>query len=298
MKRALLLIVCAVAASGCGQPRLIRETRMMMGTFAEVISNDSRAPGIVFDEIERIERLLSCYRPDSEVSKLNASGRVKAGDDLWFVMGKSLELWKASEGAFDVSVGPLIELWGFRSRKFRVPSDEEIAETMRLVGSQKIIVNETEHVIQLSVPGMKVDLGGIAAGYAVDRAARLVARAGIRSCLINLGGEIYCMGEKGPGRQWTVGIHASVEKLALRDRAVSTSGDYEQFFESGGRRYSHIMDPRAGYPADTGVTSVTVTSADCLTADALSTAVLVLGKQRGIALVARFPSSEAIVTER
>ncbi len=278
-----------------------------MGTTIEVISPDKQAADIAFREIKRIENLLSYYRDDSEVSRLNKQGRLEVSPETLFVIKKAGEFWQATQGAFDVTVAPLLELWGFSGGNYRLPDDIKIKETLELIGFDKVRISG--NIIEFKTEGMKIGLGAIAKGYAVDCAARKLKFAGIKSALINAGGDIYCLGDKA-GLPWRVAINPALPSrasrrrnggvagyLELKNKAVATSGNYEQYFSVGDTRYCHILDPRTGRPADTGIASVTVIADDCLTADALSTSIFVLGKEKGRELARRFNAEVKIYTD-
>jgi len=288
--------------SGCQNQALYKDNRIAMGTFLEVISPDKRAPGIVFVEIQRIENLLSKYNRDSEVYRLNKLGKLKVSPDTFYVIKKSVEFWRSSDGAFDITVAPLVDLWGFTEKKYNLPKDAEIKSALALVGSDKIILHEENNVVEFKTPGMRIDLGAIAKGYALDLAVEKLKAANINSCLINLGGQIYCLGDRF-GLPWRVAIRSPRQKefagyLKLKDRAVATSGDYEQYFSKGNKRYCHILNPKTGYPASGGIVSVTIIASDGLTADALATAIFVLGKVKGEAILRQFPGTEARIISR
>ncbi len=290
--------------SGCdNSPRLYKESRVMMGTFVEVISPEEKAAGIAFGEIKRIEDLLSKYNQASEVSKLNSAGQLKVSRETYYIIVRSKEFWALSNGAFDITVGPLVELWGFRDKKYYLPLKAEIAQTLKMVGTDKIILNPADNLVKFAVPGMQIDLGAIAKGYAVGCAVRKLRENAIKSCLINAGGQIYCLGSKS-GKPWVVAIADPGKKgisgkLRLINKAVSTSGDYEQFFIKDGTRYGHIFDPRTGMPANSGLASVTVVADDSLVADALTTAIFVLGEEKGKSLAEKFPGVKIkIIKER
>jgi FAD:protein FMN transferase len=302
MRALYLFLIPVFLLCGCQQPQLYRQTQVLLGTYVEVISSDPRAAGIVFSELRRIEGMLSKYRPESEVSQLNKNGQVKASPEMFYILEKSVGFWELSGGAFDVTVGPLMDIWGFTKKEFRQPSDEEIKEALKIVGSNKIILNKQDSVVKFMLPGMSLDLGAIAKGFAVDCAKRKLKYAGITSCLINAGGQIYGLGDKF-GKPWKVAIRSprgnGVEGyLQIKDRAVSTSGDYEQYFEKGKRRFSHIMNPATGYPEDSKIISATVIADDGLTADALSTSLAVLGKDKGMALGKKFPGVSIKLIEK
>jgi len=276
--------------------KLYRQERLMMGTFIEAISPDPKAPKIAFDEMSRIEKLLGKYDSKSEVAKLNKTGYLKASPETFYIVKRSKEFWLATEGAFDITVAPLIDLWGFTNKQYRVPNDSEIKETLKLIGSDKIILQEVDNVIQFRLSGMKIDLGGIAKGYALDCAAAKLKAAKITSCLVNAGGQVYCLGEKF-GQSWNIGVAGSKGKnlaayLELKNKAIATSGNAEQYFIKDKKRYSHILNPQTGYPADSGLSSVSVVASDGLTADVLATAVFILGKDKGEKLVKKFKDTE------
>jgi len=282
--------------SGCENKSLYRNSRIMMGTIIEVTSPYKEAAGVVFDELERLENLLSKYKPESEVSQLNKLGKLKPSPETFYILKKSKEFWQLSSGAFDVTVAPLVDLWGFTNKNFTVPADEKIKNILNLIGSDKILLHNNENVIEFEFPGMKIDLGAIAKGYAVDCAVKKLKEKGIDSCLINAGGQVYCLGEKF-GLPWRVAIRGPRGKgtagyLELTNRSVATSGDYEQYFIKSNKRYAHIFNPKTGYPANSGVIAVTVIAPDGLTADALSTAIFVLGKEKGEKLAKKFKGVE------
>jgi len=299
MKRAGFLFLACVSAfiNGCdNSPRLYKDSRLMMGTFVEVISPEEKAAAIAFGEIKRIEGLLSKYDPSSEVSRLNSAGQLKVSRETYDIIARSKEFWALSNGAFDITVGSLVELWGFKDKKYYFPLKTEITQTLKRVGTDKIILDPVDNLVKFAVSGMQIDLGAIAKGYAVGCAAKKLRENGIKSCLINAGGQIYCLGLKS-GKPWLVGIADPAKKgisgkLSLVNKAVSTSGDYEQFFIKDGIRYGHIFDPRSGMPADSSVASVTVVSDDSLVSDALTTAIFVLGEEKGRALAEKFPGVE------
>jgi len=278
------------ALYGCQNRQLYKDSRMMMGTIVEVVSSDAQAAELVFSEIARIENLLSRYKEESEISRLNSQGRIEASPETLYLFERSGEFWQATQGAFDITVGPLLARWGFYARGFRIPDDSGIEEARRLIGFDKIKISD--NIIEFEKEGMQVDLGGIAKGYAVDSAVKKLKQAGIKSALINAGGDIYCLGDK-DGSPWRIAVKAGrdsgfTDYLELKDKAVATSGDYEQYFFIGGKQYSHILDPRSGRPADSGISSVSVIAADCLTADALATSIFVLGEKEGRELARRF----------
>lgn len=281
---------------GCGNP-LYHETEIAMGTFVEVVSADPRAAAITFREFRRLDKIFSLYDETSELSRLNKTGELHVSDDLFEVVKKAKEAYVKTDGAFDATVGPLALLWKKAIRDGRLPDDSEVRRALSRVGMDKVALDEVSRTISLA-SGVMLDLGGIAKGYAVDKAVAKLREAGINSALVNAGGNMFCLG-KNQGRPWRVGIrdpriaHYLKGKIALEDRGVSTSGDYEQFFIRDKKRYSHIIDIKTGYPADSGIVSATVTAPDAMTADILSTTLVVTGKERGFSVLKRFPGASA-----
>jgi FAD:protein FMN transferase len=238
------------------------------------------------DEVDRIDRLMSHYKADSPLSRLNREagyGPVQVDPELFDFIVESMRYYRDSDGAFDVTVGPLMKAWGFFRGEGHVPPAGELEEARRHVSGRHVILNAADRTIRFDHPGVELDLGGIAKGYAVDRVVRLLKDRGVRAALVSAGGSTtYGLGAP-PGRAgWDVTIQdpANPQKIALtvrlKDRALSVSGSYGKSFESGGVRYSHIMDPRSGMPVQ-GMLSVAVTTATGTAGDALDDAFFVLG---------------------
>ena len=283
-------------ASESRNEQIYRESRIMMGTTVEIVSQYKEALTIAFVEMQRIEGLLSKYKKNSEVSRLNKLAKLAVSPETFYIVKKAKEFSALSSGAFDVTVGALVDLWGFTDQNFTVPTDDRIKDILNLIGSDKILLHNNENVIEFEFPGMKIDLGAIAKGYAVDCAIKKLKEKGIDSCLINAGGQVYCLGKKF-GAPWKVAIRGARGKglegfLELTDRSVATSGDYEQYFIKDNKRYAHIFNPKTGYPANSGVIAVTVIAQDGLTSDALATAIFVLGKDKGEKLANKFKGVE------
>ncbi|MDD2752739.1 MAG: FAD:protein FMN transferase [Candidatus Omnitrophica bacterium] len=298
----VLGILTFVFLSGCQQKPLYKDTQLMMGTFIQVISPDKNASQIAFGEIRRIEGLLSKYIPESEVSKLNQGGSLKVSPEVFFILKKSKEFFQTTGGVFDITAASLVDLWGFTNKKYYLPSEKEIQETLKLTGSDKIILRNDDNVVKFTVNHLKIDLGAIAKGFALDCAAEKLKQSGIEDCLINAGGQVLCLGTKF-GRPWKVAIKDPrsdkiIQVLQLKNQSASTSGDYEQYFTKGNKRYSHIFNPKTGYPAESGLISVTVVAPDGLTADALSTSIFVLGKENGMELLKKFSGTKVYLVEK
>jgi thiamine biosynthesis lipoprotein len=276
----------------------------------------------IFSRLRELEDILSANSADSVLAAINAAAGtapVPAGDDLIRVLERALYFARASGGAFDPSIGPLVRLWGIGTEQAGVPGEGEIEEALSLVNWRDIRLDRERGTVFLTRPGMALDLGAIAKGYAADEAVKIIAAAGIPLAVIDLGGNIYVYGEKEGSRPWRIGIQNPLEprgtylgvlerqdpaqknpprgdgrrKYAgsggtpdpLANKTVVTSGIYERFFEYAGRNYHHILSTQNGYPAETGLLSVTVIAENSMDADALSTAAFALGWEKGSALI-------------
>jgi thiamine biosynthesis lipoprotein len=282
-------------------------TRMSMAcAYAiEAYGPDAEAlPRIVdeaFDEVDRIDRLMSHYKVDSAVSRVNreaARAPATVEPELFDFIADAMRYNRGSHGAFDITVGPLMKAWGFFRGEGHLPSEDEIAAAQRHVGGAHVTLNPAARTIGFDEPGVELDLGGIAKGYAVDRVVRLFQQRPIAAALISAGGStIYGLGAP-PGRDgWKVELQDPIDprKIALtvhlKDRAVSVAGSSEKSFEAGGVRYSHIMDPRTGRPVQ-GVLSVAVLASSGTAGDALDNAFFVLGPERSQTYLNQLPGAE------
>lgn len=304
----VFIVVALVTSRSAATERPFSYTELLMDTevnlqiFCRGSGEARRAKEALFDEMKRLERLLSYSDPKSDLARINrAAGErpVEVSPGTVEVIQKALDYSSISEGAFDPTVAPLLELWGFREGDYRVPDPDELEEAGVLVDYRLVEAGTAE--VYLPRPGMALDLGGIAKGYIVDRGLALLSQSGVRHALINAGGDIGILGPKADGSPWRVGIKhpcTDGELIAvipwMKRGAVVTSGDYERFFVEDGVRYHHILDPRTGYPASSLV-SVTVVAPTAMEADALSTALFVMGPQRGLALVESLSGVEAIM---
>jgi thiamine biosynthesis lipoprotein len=257
-----------------------------------------------FAEFDRLENVLSVWRAQSDVQRLNtAAGRdaVAIGPDLLAVLDAAEDASRATNGAFDITFGALSDIWRFdHDQDDRVPKPEEIAARLPLIDHAAVITDRATSTARITRPGVKVHLGGIGKGYAVDRAAALLGAAGFADFALQAGGDLYASGRRGE-RPWRVGLNdprgaggESFATIELRNETFSTSGDYERFFLKDGVRYHHILDPRTGQPARL-CRSVTIVAASALQADWLSTGVFIMGPEEGMALVERLPGVEAVI---
>lgn len=280
--------VCVLFLYSCERP-LHKNTFVIAGTYVEVISPDPRAAGIVHQEFKRLDKVFNSYDPDSEISRLNNTYNVpfKVSGDIIRALELSREVEVLTKGAFDVSYGVLYGFWKDLIKRGNIqslPKAKQIKQLKKLCGSKYIEINSKKSTVLIRKKGLKIDLGGIAKGYIVDKAVSKLKENGINSALINAGGDIYCLG-KNKGRPWTLGLRdpedaaAIIKKEDLVDLAIATSGDYEQFFEYEGRRFSHLIDPRRGYPVESNIVSVSVIGENCVIADSLATAFFIMGSE-------------------
>lgn len=306
MKRRTMLVGSLAACSGIAlaapwilsrrTPDVTALRGPTMGTYYSVkFGEDAAGVALVQREtaqvLTHVDALMSTYRPDSELSAFNATpstGWTEMSADTRTVIDEALRVGDLTQGAFDVTVGPLVNLWGFGAtgNPLAVPDDEALADAARAVDYRLLAARGRS--VRKSVPALHADLSGIAKGYAVDRLAALLDRRGIESYLIEVGGELRAHGRKPDGLPWRVGIERPVpgarsvyRAVNLHDRAIATSGDYRNFFLHEGQRYSHTVDPRTARPVIHTLASVSVIAETAMTADAFSTAIMVLGPDAG-----------------
>lgn len=240
------------------------------------------------EEIKRLDAALSTGSEDSVVTKLNDYGGGNLTEDTKYLLEKSMELYTDTEGLFDIAIYPVMEAWGFPTQNFRVPEESELTNLLALADVSKIQYDQDAGTVSFGEEGMKIDFGGIAKGYTSSRIMKIYEKAGVTSGLVNLGGNVQALGTKPDGSKWKVGIQDPEGKedylgtLSIKDKAVITSGGYERYFEQDGKTYHHIIDPRTGYPADSGLLSVTIVSSDGTLADGLSTSLFIMGKDQAV----------------
>jgi thiamine biosynthesis lipoprotein len=290
-----------------------KDARVMLHTLVEIKvygDNPAGAVNAAFNEIERVNRLLNNYDPESEVSLINKTAGLNevpvSPETLEALMGAQY-YGKLTGGALDITIGPLLELWGFLketpSLETDRPSSKELDKIRQIVDYNLIRLDAIRGKAMLLKPGMRIDAGSFTKGYAVDRAADLLKKAGIKQALITAGGTIMALGKKPGGKSWQVGIRHPrrqgklIGSVPLEDQAISTSGDYERFYQFKDRRICHIIDPRSGQPIE-AVQSISVITPSAMASDALSTALFVLGPKEGFALVNNLPDTEVLVVDQ
>jgi thiamine biosynthesis lipoprotein len=293
----------------CTQP-VSSQTEFVLGTVCSVTLYDHKKGqesvyNDVFTKLREIENLMSVNISNSEVSRVNAAAgisSVQVHEDVFKVIERAVFFAQLSDGAFDPSVGPLMSLWGINGDNPSVPPWKAIERTVPLINWRYIDLDKQTNSVFLRRQFMALDLGAIAKGFAADEAATIIKKAGIERAVIDFGGNIVILGEKKDAIPWRVGIQnpnaRRGEFIGIvqvpKSATVVTSGVYERFFEAQGRRYHHIFSPLQGYPVNNGLVSVTIISSVSMDADALSTAVFVLGYEKGGTLIETLPDVEAV----
>ncbi|MBE9516138.1 MAG: FAD:protein FMN transferase, partial [Proteobacteria bacterium] len=307
MRFLALLLICLSSVS-VARADWYRFQEPVMGTLIqlELWADDERQAGRlmakVMDEMQRIDYLMSHYKPDSELSLLNKSAAkdwVVVSKELFGLIDQSLQLSVLTGGAFDITYASVGYQYNFRLGKR--PSKQQITTALPAVNYKNILLDRKHSRLRYAKPGVLIDLGGIAKGYAVDRGIKILAKAGITNAMIGLGGDSRILGDR-RGRPWHLGVrhprqrNAVVTRLPLSNRAISTSGDYEQYFERDGIRYHHIIDPRTGDSARAS-RSVTIVGPNATRTDALSTGLFVMGSKQAIKLIESLTGYEAVIVD-
>lgn len=260
----------------------------IFGTYYHIKYEASQAlDSVILAELKRVDSSLSVFNQLSTISAINAGTSSRADAMLYEVLTKAQKVSEATNGAFDVTVMPLVNAWGFGFKKGIFPTDAQVDSLRAIVGFRKISLS-TDSIISKSDPRIMIDCGAIAKGYSVDRVAHILREHGVRNYMVEIGGEVVTKGRNPKGTPWQIGVNRPVDKtnsesgtlqtvLSLENSALATSGNYNNYYERNGRKYAHTIDPRTGRPVQHSLLSATVIAPDCATADAYATAFMVLG---------------------
>ncbi|WP_458626786.1 FAD:protein FMN transferase [Winogradskyella sp. PC D3.3] len=304
-----LVLLCSLMVSAGQQP--YKRTLKLMGSRFDitVVAKDSIQANKYIDtavaEISRIETLISSWDENSQTSEINRNAGIKAvkvDTELFKLIERALAISKLTDGAFDISYASMDKIWKFDGSMTIMPSKEEIAASVEKVGYKNIILDKKNNTIFLKLKGMKIGFGAIGKGYAADKAKALLISKGVTSGIINASGDMNTWGKQTNGENWNVAITNPMDKnkvfalLPITNGAVVTSGNYEKYVNFNGKRYTHIIDPRTGYPS-TGIISVTVFAPKAELADALATSVFVMGKETGLDRINQLPKIECIIID-
>ncbi len=306
----LLLAALSIAVTpACSKKEIAKATFMPMGGIPFTVqaydvstATFDKAMTEIQEETERLEGVFSFHRDDSELATLNREGKAKVSPELLRVIQVGQLVSNATDGAFDVSVGPMIDLWRRCAELGRLPNEEEFESHKELVGFRFVSVNVNESRVTLQRKNMIVDLGGVAKGFIADRAADILQGHGIKRGIVDAGGNLALFNSVGE-EPFKVGVrhperpNERIAVLSIDSGAVVTSGCYERFYEIGGAHYCHILDPRTGQPAGE-LLSATIVASEGAYADALSTAVMVLGKEKGLQVINSLPDAKALIIWR
>jgi len=312
------VILMVLACVACQPKRELQLSGKTMGTTYHIkvvtgwLTSGADLQRQIDDRLAAINKSMSTYDPTSEISRFNAittaNEPFSPSADLLEVLRVAAELHRLTDGAWDGTLDPLVNLWGFgrKGTVSTVPDEREIRQALAQVGFDRIVMEPSGTLSKMD-PGVTLDLASIAKGFGVDAIARLLGDNGFAHFLVEIGGEVYARGRRKDGNTWRVGINRPDKQAAfndvyravpLMDRAMATSGDYRIFFQIDNQTYGHILDPRTGRPVTNGVVSATVVAANCTVADGLATALMVMGPEEGVALVNRLASVECFIVVR
>ena len=287
-----------------GYSELKSETRIALGTFFQITIEETKDNKEIlnqaFKKVDELEKKLSIFEKESEVSKLNKNKSASISNETIEVIKKAIEISKITDGAFDISCKPLVDLYKKCEKSGKPPGEEEIKNTLTKVNWKNIEIKGNNISLK---DGMEIDLGGIAKGYIVDKAVEFLKSKGIKNGLVNAGGDLYCWGNNPSGKKWKIAIRDPFEKektigkIEITEKGVATSGDYEQYVKIKGQKFSHIVDPRNGKTVQDFPVSITIIADDCITADALATGFFVIGT-KSIEIANKLKDVEILIIDK
>lgn len=305
----ILLSILLFNLVGCTKKtkKPIERTDFMLGTICSIKIYNKSDESILdkgFDKIKDIENKMSLNIKESDVYKLyELSGKepLKVSDDTFKVLKMGKEFGDISNGHFDITIGPLSKLWNIGTPEAKVPTEDELKETLPLIDYSKLTLDEKNKTAKLENDGMMVDLGGIAKGYAADEVAKVLKENGVKNAIINLGGNVFTLGKSTNNTEWNIGIQNPFEgrgdavgSVKVENKSIVTSGIYERYVEENGKKYHHILNPKTGYPYDNEIAGVTIITDESILGDALSTTVFSLGLHEGLDFINKRKDAEAI----
>lgn len=310
MKPIVAFLFIAFSQWTFAQAEYQRVLKLMGTVFDITVVADTKAEAdeyidLAVSEIERIEQLISSWKPSSQTSLINRNAGIKpvvVDRELYELIDRSLRISKLTDGAFDISYASMDKIWRYDGSMQQMPTPEEVEASVAKVGYQNIILNPNDNSVYLKLPGMKIGFGAIGKGYAADKAKALLLSKGIKNAIVNASGDLNAWGKRADGTEWKIAIknpndkHKIAAWLPVNNAAVVTSGNYEKYVVFNGQRYSHIIDPRTGYPVK-GIKSATIFAPSAELADALSTSVYVLGKDVGLDLINQLQGVECLIID-
>ncbi len=310
---AVITLIGVLFTSGCREKgdNFVSDTHFALGT-VNTIRIQSRNAGKLIKEcfsiLDSVEKKMSRNLPDSEVSRINLMAGiepVEVSEDTFKVIKKGLEISDLGDGYFDITIGPVVSLWGIGTESAKVPSTSELKKALSLVDYRNVVINEDERTVFLEKQGMSLDLGAIAKGWAADQIHQFLVANKVERGIINLGGNVLVLGKKTNTAPWRVGVQNPEESrgsyigvIEADDTAVVTSGKYERYFIENGHKYHHIFNPFTGYPVENDLISVTIVANESVAADGFSTLVFALGKEKGMKLIEEVPFVDAVIVTK
>ncbi|QXE21220.1 FAD:protein FMN transferase [Clostridium sp. 001] len=305
----VIIIVSIIPLTSCVKDNVqpVSKTEYMLGTICTITVYDNKPESVIdkaFVRIKEIENKMSVNKPGTELDAVSdAAGKnfVKVSKDTFYVLKKGKYYSEQSSGAFDITVGPLVKLWGIGTDNARLPSQSEIDEKKSLINYKDLLLDEKDSKVMLKRQGMSLDLGGIAKGYSADEAARILKENGVKHAIVNLGGNILAINTNTNGKPWNIGVQDPFKTrgdpaggLNVTNKTVVTSGIYERYFEKNGKKYHHILNPFTGYPMDNNLASVTLVTDISIDADAMTKNIFYLGVDKGMDYVNKKNGLQAI----
>ena len=306
-----LVVSILLSLVSCSKNTKVTESAMCLDTIVTIscygeANQASKAAKAAISEIQRIEFLLSPYIETSELYRINQNAHIKpvtVSDETFYVIEKALEFCKKTDGAFDITVKPLTELWNIKAENPVIPSEDMISDVLEKVDYTNVVIEN--NTVFFKKEGVRIDPGGAVKGYAADKAAEIIKSYGINSAILDLGGNVYALGKSEKNAPWKIGLQDPsgdrgkyFKVVELSDETCVTSGSYERYFEKDGKVYHHILNPKTGYPADNGLISVSITGTSSFEADMLSTAVFVMGEENFKKIKDRFQYKNCIVVDK
>lgn len=301
------LVLAVIFITGIKKGKVTFKEFYAMGTVMQLTVYGKKSREAVLEAVKRIEEIenkMSVFKDESEISMINKNagfGPQKVSEDTYYVINKAKRYCSLSDGAFDVTIKPIVNLWKIDSGKPELPDKNEIKEKLKLVNYKDIILDKKNVTISLKYKNQAVDVGGIAKGYAADEVKKIFIKYGIKSAIINLGGNIVVLGKKEGVKLWKVGIQDPLKSrgefagiISAADKSIVTSGNYERYFEAGGKKYHHIIDPKTGYPSESEIISVSVISDLSIDGDGLSTGLYVMGINKAYSQIEALEGVDAV----
>ena len=300
-------VLILILTYGNNKKEYISREFYSLGTLNQLKVSGRKANKAIDESIRKlceIDDKMSVFKENSEISKINqhAGKQVQiVSKDTYYVIEKAIKYCSLSKGDFDITIRPIVALWGIGKEDSKVPTINEIKETLKVVNYKDIVTDKNNRSIFLKYKKQEIDVGGIAKGYAADEVRDIMLKNKIKSGLINLGGNIFVIGNKDDGTAWTVGIQNPIKTrgefaltISVINKSIVTSGSYERYFETGGKKYHHIINPSTGYPSESDIISATIISDNSIDGDGLSTGVYIMGVQKAMKLIEEIKGIDAI----